>query len=75
MATILDVSGQACPIPLVKARRAMDKMRAGEILEVIVTDEDSKVNITMAVKELDMDLKRITKDNTGRWHITIRKKP
>jgi len=75
MAIILDVSGQACPIPLVKARRAMDKMQAGEILEVIVTDDDSKVNITMAAKELNMDLKRITQDNTGRWHITIRKKP
>ncbi|MEM2922683.1 MAG: sulfurtransferase TusA family protein [Candidatus Bathyarchaeia archaeon] len=75
MAIILDVSGQACPIPLVKARRAMDKMQPGEILEVIVTDDDSKVNITMAAKELNMDLKRITQDNDGRWHITIRKKP
>jgi len=71
---ILDVSGEVCPVPLVKARRAMDKMEGGEILEIIVTGEDSKVNITMAAKELEMDIKGIAKDNNEKWHITIRKK-
>jgi len=73
MGMILDVSGDVCPVPLVKARRAMDKMEGGDILEVIVTGDDSKVNITMAAKELGMELVRVREDY-GKWHLIIRKK-
>jgi len=73
MGVILDVSGDVCPVPLVKARRAMDKMEGGDILEVIVTGDDSKVNIMMAAKELRMELVRVREDY-GKWHLTIRKK-
>lgn len=73
MGVILDVSGDVCPVPLVKARRAMDKMEGGDILEVIVTGDDSKVNIMIAAKELRMELVRVREDY-GKWHLTIRKK-
>ncbi len=73
MGLILDLSGEVCPVPLVKSRRAMDKMERAEILEIIVIDEDLKGNITMAAKELGMDIKRIANDNCGKWHVTIRK--
>ena len=74
MGLILDLSGEVCPAPLVKSRRAMDKMENGEILEIIVTDEDSKVNITMAAKELGIEVRRVEEDKDGRWHIIVRKK-
>jgi len=70
---ILDLSGEACPLPLIKARRAMDKMESGDILEVIITDEESKVNITMAAKELGMKIAKIGTNKDGKWHILIRK--
>jgi len=72
--TILDLSGEACPLPLIKARRAIDKMESGDILEVIVTDEDSKGNIIMAAKELGTEIAKIGTDKNGKWHITVRKK-
>jgi len=71
---ILDLSGEACPVPLVKSRRAMDKMESGEILEIIVTNEDSKANIVMAAEELGMEVKRVNRDKNGRWHVIVRKK-
>ena len=74
MVMTLDLSGEVCPVPLVKSRRAMDKMESGEILEIIVTSEDSKVNIIMAAKELGMKIGKIEKDKDGKWHILIRKK-
>jgi len=74
MGLILDLSGEACPAPLVKSRRAMDKMENGEILEIIVTDTDSKANITMAAEELGMEVRRLEEDKDGRWQIIIRKK-
>jgi len=71
---ILDLSGEACPVPLVKSRRAMDKMESGEILEIIVTNENSKANIVMAAEELGMEVKRVNRDKNGRWHVIVRKK-
>lgn len=70
---ILDLSGAVCPVPLIKARRAMDKMESGDILEVIITDEESKVNVTMAAKELGMKIAKVITDKDGKWHILIRK--
>ena len=35
----LDVKGLACPMPIVKTKKAIDKMKSGEILEVLVTDK------------------------------------
>lgn len=71
---ILDLSGEVCPAPLVKSRRAMDKMESGEILEIIVTDDGSKGNIIMAAEELEIEVGRVGKDKDGRWHILIRKR-
>ena len=74
MGMILDLSGEVCPVPLVKSRRAMDKMESGEILEIIVSGEDSKVNITMAAKEIGLENVRTKRENDGKWHITVRKR-
>jgi TusA-related sulfurtransferase len=74
MAMTLDLTGQVCPVPLVKSRRAMDKMESGDVLEIIVDSEDSRVNIVMAAKELSLELKKVQKDSAGRWHIIVRKR-
>ncbi len=37
----LDTSGLLCPMPLLKAKRALNAMRSGEQLRVIATDQGS----------------------------------
>ncbi len=37
----LDTSGQACPMPIVKTKQALDKMKVGEVLKLISTDPGS----------------------------------
>jgi TusA-related sulfurtransferase len=37
----LDVRGEKCPYPLVKARQEVLTLHAGEILEVLATDRNS----------------------------------
>ena len=37
----LDTSGLSCPLPLLKAKQALNKMQAGEKLTVIATDAGS----------------------------------
>jgi TusA-related sulfurtransferase len=40
-ARTLDVRGENCPYPLVKARQAVSTLATGEILKVLATDKNS----------------------------------
>jgi len=70
---ILDVSGEVCPMPLIKTRRALDKMEKGMILEIIGTNEESKLDVIMAVQELKMELIKEETDSNEKWRLIIRK--
>ena len=35
----LDAKGLACPMPIVRTKKAMETIQSGEILEVLVTDK------------------------------------
>ena len=39
---VLDVKGLCCPMPVVKAKKAMDALEVGQVLEIIGTDAGSK---------------------------------
>lgn len=43
--TILDTKGMKCPLPVLKARRAMKLVDPGGLLEVHATDPDSVKDI------------------------------
>ena len=38
---ILDARGLNCPLPLLKAKQALHKLSAGEVLKVVATDAGS----------------------------------
>lgn len=42
---ILDAKGLACPMPIVKTKKAMNGLDAGQVLEVQATDKGSKADI------------------------------
>ena len=37
----LDASGLTCPLPLLKAKQALNRLDAGKVLEVVCTDPGS----------------------------------
>ncbi|MFS0863922.1 sulfurtransferase TusA family protein [Fredinandcohnia sp. 179-A 10B2 NHS] len=39
---VLDAKGLACPMPIVKTKKAIDGLEAGQILEVLATDKGAK---------------------------------
>ncbi|MDK8643013.1 sulfurtransferase TusA family protein [Niallia taxi] len=43
--TILDVKGLACPMPIVKTKKEMKNIEAGQVLEVQATDKGSKADM------------------------------
>lgn len=44
--TFLDAKGLACPLPVVRARKAIKEMETGEILEIHTTDKGSLADLT-----------------------------
>ncbi|MFT4413390.1 sulfurtransferase TusA family protein [Bacillus sp. UMB0728] len=42
---VLDAKGLACPMPIVKTKKAMNNLEAGQVLEVQATDRGSKADI------------------------------
>lgn len=38
---ILDCSGLACPMPILKTKKAIDGLQVGQVLEMIATDPGS----------------------------------
>lgn len=47
---VLDAKGLACPMPVVRTKKAMDDLKSGEILEVHTTDQGSKSDLTAWAK-------------------------
>ncbi|WP_066290780.1 sulfurtransferase TusA family protein [Bacillus sp. FJAT-29937] len=42
---LLDAKGLACPMPVVKTKKKMNELQAGQVLEVQATDKGSKADI------------------------------
>lgn len=65
----LDVRGAKCPIPIVKAKKEIDAMSPGDMLEVTATDPGTVPDFQGWVKTNKNALlrdQRATKDETGR---------
>jgi tRNA 2-thiouridine synthesizing protein A len=52
----LDVRGQDCPIPALEARRYLDEMKSGEVLEVLSTDPLAEMDLQILCDRLGHEL-------------------
>jgi tRNA 2-thiouridine synthesizing protein A len=65
----LDVRGAKCPIPIVKAKKELDAMAAGEQLEVTATDPGSVPDFqgwAKTAKHVVLKEQHKSRDETGR---------
>jgi len=46
----LDAKGLACPMPIVKTKKAIGELETGQVLEVHTTDKGSKNDLTAWAK-------------------------
>jgi tRNA 2-thiouridine synthesizing protein A len=53
---ILDVKGLNCPMPLLKAKKALNEMSAQECLRVFATDSGSKRDFEVFARQSGNDL-------------------
>lgn len=60
---IIDAKGTACPMPIVKARNAINELESGQILEIHATDKGSKSDLTAWAKSGGHELLNHEKEN------------
>lgn len=69
----LDTQGLQCPMPLLKAKQALNAMQSGEQLKVISTDRGSWRDFEVFAQQSGHQLLERTEDN-GVYHYLLQKK-
>lgn len=60
---VLDAKGLACPMPIVKTKKAMQEMDAGQVLEIQATDKGAKSDLAAWSKSGGHELLKDTEEN------------
>ena len=69
----LDLQGLMCPMPLLKAKQALNGMTACQVLRVLATDPGSKRDFEVFTQQSGSTLLETVEDN-GVFSYLIRKK-
>jgi tRNA 2-thiouridine synthesizing protein A len=73
MDTTLDARGLACPLPAIKARRALAAVRPGAALIVLATDPEAPIDV--AAVAADAGCAFAVEEEDGAWRLTLRRPP
>lgn len=69
----LDVKGLNCPMPLLKAKKALNEMESGEKLRVVATDPGSVKDFAVFSEQSGHKLLE-TAENSGTYTYVLQKK-
>jgi tRNA 2-thiouridine synthesizing protein A len=68
----LDTSGLNCPLPILKAKKALATLRSGQILRITATDPGAVKDFEAFAKQAGHALLESREEN-GRFHFLLRK--
>lgn len=69
----LDCRGEVCPYPDVKSKRTAKKLKAGEVLEILIDYPLSAERIPETMKSMGNEVS-VEKVGNSEWKILVRKK-
>jgi tRNA 2-thiouridine synthesizing protein A len=72
--TLLDVKGLNCPLPVLRANRALRGLAPGEKLRVLATDHAAIADFRAFCRETGHDLLAFSEES-GVFSFTIRRRP
>ncbi len=64
----IDLSGLQCPMPLLKAKLALNSMESMQILKVVATDPASEKDFHMFVDQTDHQILDFQKDDSAYFY-------
>lgn len=70
----LDCRGATYPVPILKAKRALDQLRAGQVLKVQATDPNTKPDLQVWAEKANADLLGVSDDADGSFSFLLRKR-
>ncbi|MFM1652923.1 sulfurtransferase TusA family protein [Brevibacillus sp. B_LB10_24] len=70
---VVDAKGLACPMPIVKAKKALDSLEPGQVMKVIATDKGSVNDFQAWVKQTNHEMMKHEEEN-GVFTFFVRKK-
>lgn len=60
---LLDAKGLACPMPVVKTRKAINELEHGQVLEIHTTDKGSKGDLSAWAKSGGHEVLQVQEEN------------
>jgi TusA-related sulfurtransferase len=69
----LDARGLNCPLPILKAKKALSEMTSGQLLKVIATDPGSKRDFMAFARQTGNELVEQSEAGTDLIHILKRR--
>lgn len=70
----LDLIGFYCPIPVYRTREETDKMKVGQVLEILADDPAAEEDISRWAKRTGQEMILFEKSDEGKLRFLIRKK-
>jgi TusA-related sulfurtransferase len=71
---VLDIRGVSCPGPIIEAKKLLDAMQPGEVLQLISNCPGSPADVTAWVKNRSLELAGMHESTRGEYEFYIRKK-
>jgi TusA-related sulfurtransferase len=69
----LDIKGQICHYTFVRSKLAIEKMRLGEVLEIVTDHRAASENVPKSMENEGQKVLKIEQISEKEWHIFVRK--
>jgi len=69
----LDIKGQVCPYTFVRSKLAIEKMKLGQILEIVTDHKPASENVPKSMENEGQKVLAIEQTAEKEWHILVRK--
>jgi tRNA 2-thiouridine synthesizing protein A len=69
----LNLQGEVCPYTFVKSKLALEIMQPGQVLRVIVDNDESAANVPRSMQSEGHNVLGVTKLNNKNWQIVVQK--
>jgi TusA-related sulfurtransferase len=69
----LNLHGEVCPYTFVKSKLALEVMQPGQVLRVIVDNDESAANVPRSMQNEGHKVLGVTKLNQRDWQIVVQK--
>jgi tRNA 2-thiouridine synthesizing protein A len=69
----LNLHGEVCPYTFVKSKLALEIMQSGQVLRVIVDNDESAANVPRSMQNEGHNVLGVSRLNDKDWQIVVRK--